>query len=66
MKASYRRAVALCSHPIGRRVDSPERQRGIGLRGGPGESQLEVDRRLLNQRIHRIEKKLAKTVTKTQ
>lgn len=38
-----------------------ERQRGgIGLRGGPGESQLEVDRRLVKERIRRLEKKLLK------
>ncbi len=38
-----------------------ERQRGgIGLRGGPGEKQLETDRRLINQRIKTINKKLKK------
>lgn len=38
-----------------------ERQKGgIGLRGGPGETQLEVDRRLLRERIKTIEKKLVK------
>ena len=38
-----------------------ERQRGgIGLRGGPGEKQLEVDRRLINQRIKTINKRLGK------
>lgn len=37
-----------------------ERQKGgIGLRG-PGETQLELDRRLLGQRIKRLEKRLAK------
>jgi GTP-binding protein HflX len=37
-----------------------ERQKGgIGLRG-PGETQLETDRRLLNQRIEQIRKRLAK------
>ncbi|MDN5848456.1 MAG: GTPase HflX [Nitrococcus sp.] len=37
-----------------------ERQKGgIGLRG-PGETQLELDRRLLGQRIKQIEKRLAK------
>lgn len=37
-----------------------ERQKGgIGLRG-PGETQLELDRRLLSQRIKQIEKRLAK------
>ncbi|MBV9575644.1 MAG: GTPase HflX [Gammaproteobacteria bacterium] len=38
-----------------------ERQRGgIGLRGGPGETQLEVDRRLIRSRIKVIISKLAK------
>lgn len=36
-----------------------ERQRGgIGMRGGPGESQLELDRRLIQDRIQRLEKDL--------
>lgn len=38
-----------------------ERQRGgIGLRGGPGETQLEVDRRLIRNRIKNIHKRLEK------
>jgi GTP-binding protein HflX len=38
-----------------------ERQRGgIGLRGGPGETQLEVDRRLIRTRIKTINKRLEK------
>lgn len=38
-----------------------ERQKGgIGVRGGPGETQLELDRRLLRQRISQIEKRLEK------
>lgn len=38
-----------------------ERQKGgIGLRGGPGETQLEVDRRLLRDRIKAIEQRLEK------
>lgn len=38
-----------------------ERQRGgIGLRGGPGETQLEVDRRLIRDRMKVIETRLAK------
>ncbi len=38
-----------------------ERQKGgIGLRGGPGEKQLEVDRRLIRKRIQAIEKRLEK------
>lgn len=36
-----------------------ERQRGgIGLRGGPGEKQIEIDRRLLSGKIKRIERKI--------
>ncbi|HVV69363.1 MAG TPA: ribosome rescue GTPase HflX [Gammaproteobacteria bacterium] len=38
-----------------------ERQKGgIGLRGGPGETQLEVDRRLLRKRIEMISVRLEK------
>lgn len=38
-----------------------ERQRGgIGLRGGPGETQLEMDRRLIRERIKFITKRLTK------
>lgn len=38
-----------------------ERQRGgIGLRAGPGETQLEVDRRLIRNRIKAIKKRLEK------
>ncbi|ALB01790.1 GTPase HflX [Francisella persica ATCC VR-331] len=33
---------------------------GIGLRGGPGETQLEIDRRLIRQRIKQITQKLEK------
>ncbi len=40
-----------------------ERQRGgFGFLGGPGESQLEADRRLIQERISRIEKQLASVV----
>ena len=36
-----------------------ERQKGgIGIRGGPGETQLEIDRRLLRKRISKVEKSL--------
>ena len=36
-----------------------ERQRGgIGLRGGPGEKQMELDRRMLTQKIRRLEQQL--------
>lgn len=38
-----------------------ERQRGgIGVRGGPGESQLEIDRRLVGEKIKRLKDKLKK------
>ncbi|MFM8330618.1 MAG: ribosome rescue GTPase HflX [Candidatus Methylumidiphilus sp.] len=38
-----------------------ERQKGgIGLRGGPGETQLETDKRLLENRIRTIQKRLEK------
>lgn len=38
-----------------------ERQRGgLGFIGGPGETQLEVDRRLISERITKIEKELEK------
>lgn len=39
-----------------------ERQRGgFGFIGGPGESQLELDRRLIDERIIKIKKELAQT-----
>jgi len=38
-----------------------ERQKGgIGVRGGPGETQLELDRRLLGKRIKQLREKLVK------
>jgi GTP-binding protein HflX len=38
-----------------------ERQRGgVGLRGGPGERQLEVDRRMIRDRIHTLKQRLEK------
>ncbi len=43
-----------------------ERQRGgFGFLGGPGESQLEIDRRLIGERITRIEREL-ETVKRTR
>ena len=40
-----------------------ERQRGgAGFLGGPGESQLELDRRLIDQRLAKIKKQLRKVV----
>ncbi|MBF0455982.1 MAG: GTPase HflX [Magnetococcales bacterium] len=36
-----------------------ERQRGgVGLRGGPGETQIEVDRRLIREKVTRLKKQL--------
>jgi GTP-binding protein HflX len=36
-----------------------ERQRGgVGMRGGPGETQIEVDRRLLRERVHQLKREL--------
>jgi len=44
-----------------------ERQRGgIGLRGGPGETQLEVDKRILRQRVSNIKKRLEKVRSQRQ
>jgi GTP-binding protein HflX len=38
-----------------------ERQRGgIGLRGGPGETQLEVDRRILRQKVTKLKNRLVR------
>ena len=43
-----------------------ERQRGgLGTVGGPGETQIEADRRMIQDRITRLERQL-KTVTKTR
>jgi GTP-binding protein HflX len=42
-----------------------ERQRGgFGFLGGPGESQLEIDRRLIGERIQRIEAELEKVTNR--
>lgn len=54
--------MARCRRRLGRlagRWTHLERQRGgIGLRGGPGEKQMEIDRRLLSERIKRISRKI--------
>ncbi|MGI9296417.1 MAG: GTPase HflX [Gammaproteobacteria bacterium] len=54
--------MARCRRRLGRlagRWTHLERQRGgIGLRGGPGEKQMEIDRRLLSERIKRIARKI--------
>lgn len=40
-----------------------ERQRGgFGFLGGPGEAQIELDRRMLEERIEKIEKELARVI----
>lgn len=42
-----------------RRWSHLERQRGgVGLRGGPGETQIELDRRMLDQRIKSLKERL--------
>lgn len=44
-----------------------ERQRGgIGLRGGPGEKQIEIDRRLLSIKVKRLEKQIDKMMQRNQ
>ena len=44
-----------------RRWTHLERQRGgIGTRGGPGETQIELDRRMIGERIKRIKERLEK------
>lgn len=44
-----------------------ERQRGgIGVRGGPGETQLEIDRRLVANRIRLTKERIAKVVRQRQ
>ncbi|MGI9347440.1 MAG: GTPase HflX [Gammaproteobacteria bacterium] len=56
--------LARCRRQMGRlagRWSHLERQRGgIGVRGGPGEKQLEIDRRLLAQRSKRLELQIEK------
>ena len=44
-----------------------ERQRGgIGVRGGPGETQIELDRRQLRQRIKQVNQRLTKVSTRRE
>jgi GTP-binding protein HflX len=44
-----------------RRWSHLERQRGgVGLRGGPGEAQIELDRRMIGERIKSIKERLGK------
>ena len=50
-----------------RRWSHLERQRGgIGARGGPGESQIELDRRMINDSIKRIKERLVKVKRQRQ
>jgi len=55
--------LAQLTYQLGRLVRSwthLERQRGgVGFMGGPGETQIETDRRLIRQRIDRLKKDLA-------
>ncbi len=56
--------LAKCQHMATRLVRGwthlERQQGGAGTRGGPGETQLEIDRRLIRQRINQIEKRLEK------
>lgn len=50
-----------------RRWSHLERQRGgVGHRGGPGETQLELDRRMIEQRIKSLKERLAKVKRQRQ
>lgn len=55
--------LAQCQHMITRLVRGwthLERQKGgIGMRGGPGETQLELDRRILTEKIKKLKDRLA-------
>lgn len=61
--------LAQLTYQLGRLVRSwthLERQRGgVGFMGGPGETQIETDRRLIRQRIDKLKKDLA-DVTRTR
>lgn len=56
--------LAQCHHMSTRLVRGwthlERQQGGAGTRGGPGETQLEIDRRLVRHRINQIEKRLDK------
>ena len=50
-----------------RRWSHLERQRGgIGTRGGPGETQIELDRRMINEAIKRTKERLQKVKKQRQ
>ncbi|MDY7025656.1 MAG: ribosome rescue GTPase HflX [Pseudomonadota bacterium] len=56
--------LAQCQHMITRLVRGwthlERQQGGTGTRGGPGETQLELDKRMLRAHIRQVEKRLAK------
>ncbi len=62
--------LAMCRRHLGRLSGlwtHLERQRGgIGLRGGPGEKQIEIDRRLLSDKIKRLENQTDKLMQRNQ
>jgi GTPase len=64
MKVSCKSSLAQLEHLSTRLVRGwthLERQKGgIGVRGGPGETQLELDRRMLRVRVKQLREKLAK------
>lgn len=58
--------LAILSHQLSRLVrrwSHLERQKGgIGLRGGPGETQMELDKRMIREKIKSLKKQLAQAV----
>lgn len=53
--------LAYLSSRLVRRWSHLERQRGgVGHRGGPGETQIELDRRMIDQRIKSLKERLSK------
>ena len=64
--ASRTGPIAAFGDPPGPRLDPPERQKGgIGLRG-PGETQLETDRRLIGDRVKALRARLASCASSTR
>ncbi len=62
--------LAMQTHQLSRLVrrwTHLERQRGgIGVRGGPGETQMELDRRMISEKIKSLKIKLAQAVKQRQ
>lgn len=62
--------LATLSHQLSRLVrrwSHLERQKGgIGLRGGPGETQMELDKRMIRERIKSLKKQLATSIKQRQ